>query len=195
MQGLLLSATTNSRLDLRRRPCVSPLTTSGHRDRSRACNLADTCRSGKAGNRRSAPATLRRSGTLPDANQRRTEHGLRELRNRESRRQQVLRQLRQSARGHLPALRRAEPQRRTLLRQLRPDAGHRAPRRRPGRAPGLGRAAPGHRAVHRPRRLHVPRRGPRSRGRARAAEPLLRHRHRDRRRCTAGRWRSSSATR
>ena len=50
---------------------------------------------------------------------------MRELRDRESQRQQVLRQLRQSARCHLPALRRAEPKRRALLCQLRPDTRNR----------------------------------------------------------------------
>ena len=80
--------------------------------------------SGRYVHQRASRASLAPIGYAPAVRPTEDRHDLRELRRREPRRQQVLRQLRQPARGHLPALRRAEPERRAILRHLRPDAGH-----------------------------------------------------------------------
>ena len=84
-----------------------------------------------------------------------------------------------------------------LLRELRPRSRGRCGRR-PGSNAGpdrRGGAAPRHRPLHRPRRLHDDRRGPRSGSRPRAPEQRISTPRRGSSRCTAGSSRSSSATR
>ena len=107
-----------------------------------------------------ASERLRSSGTLRCETHRRTGDALRGVRDREPRRQPILRPLR-APRWRPPARAAASPIEPT--RASAPACGpschrhrcHRRPPRPPAR-PADRRAAPGHRAVRRPRRLHRP---------------------------------------
>ena len=104
-------------------------------------------------------------------------HDLPELRHREPGRPEVLRRVRRTAGGR-PARRAArERARAEVLRRVRGGAGcAEAQPRACGGLAAAGGAAARLRALRRPRRLHDGVGGPRRRGHARAAVPLLRHR-------------------